>query len=207
MLRFIGRLAVYMLVGLVLPVAILLAVGQGRALAPPSYPGAAACALPCWAGITPDHTRTEDAYALLAASLSLEEAAFTFRQITNEIRFEAAAEQPVSGVIYDDRGVIAEVQLMLELPLGWLVAELDSPQCARSTQMLDGRDIVQLSWVTEDYYIGATTILPQTETLQPATRTTVLSLSRAYPICEATTQHPWQGFAPAWRYASPLPGS
>lgn len=163
------------------------------------YPGFSACELPCWAGILPTDTLTEDAVLLLREHLP--EMRLEFQQVVTQITFSAAENfNHLSGVIYDDRGRISGLRIRIGVPLWQMLDALKTPTCVRMLSGGNGEEIVVISWEMDTHYISATLLLPDASAWRPDATVMVLGIFGPYPACDAPGGYPWRGFAPVWHY-------
>jgi hypothetical protein len=185
---------------LALPVAlvgILLVVVYQQPLPPLDYPGFDACVLPCWAGIIPNETRTLDAPQVMASHLM--DAELEFSQVVTQINFTIIRrDQLVQGVIYDDRGYVYSVRLMLKLPLWRLVDLLGTPACVMNQTSATGEGIVTIWWVMDDRTVSSTLIAPKD--WNPSVEIFTLGSSQQPETCASPFVKQWRGFAPLWFY-------
>ncbi len=165
------------------------------------YPGFDVCALPCWAGILPGKTHTEEVVALLSEHVP--GVALEFQRVVTQITFSAVEySRRFSGVIYDNRGRVSGLRIRTELPLWLLIDALDTPTCIRTLSGGSGEEIVVISWEKKTHYLSGTLLLPDVSAWKPDALVMVLGIFEAYPACETPGGHPWQGFMPVWRYRS-----
>lgn len=168
-------------------------------LPPLDYPGFDACMLPCWAGILPDETRTLDAPQVMASQFAGAE--FEFSQVGMQINFTIdSPEQRLEGVIYDDRGVVGSLRVMLRMPLWQLMETLGTPQCISTQTYPDGGELVSLWWVNDQHAISSGVILPPPPEWDASAQVFTLAVFNDTERCHAPDVKPWQGFAPLWFY-------
>jgi hypothetical protein len=192
----------------ILPVLLvfgLLLVLYQRPLPRLEYPGFESCSLPCWGGILPGQTRALDSPQVMAAHLVGAE--LEFNQVSAQINFEVTGlEQQVNGSIYDDRGLVGSLRIMMRMPLWRLIMTLGTPECVSSQTYPDGGELVSLWWVQGDYTISSGVILPPPPVWNAAVEVFVLSIFGNTGICDTADVKRWQGFAPLWFYRSSRAG-
>ncbi|HLV35415.1 MAG TPA: hypothetical protein VKY59_09890 [Spirillospora sp.] len=202
MLNLVLRLTGLLWGLLMVVLAVLLAGGNGRLPAQRAqidYPGFDGCALPCWAGVTPSQTATGHAPQVMASHLA--QTQLEFRTVVTQINFEATGpDAQFNGVIYDDRGVVGGLRFEVDVPLWKLLDALDTPACIRSHPGADGREVVTVSWETQNNVVSGTIIVPTWRSWRPSARVSLLGVFTRYPACAAPGERPWHGFAPLWRY-------
>ena len=178
---------------------VLLLILQQNPLPPLDYPGFGACALPCWGGIVPDQTRTLDSPQVMAAQFGGAE--FEFSQVGMQINFTVdLPDRRLEGVIYDDRGVVGSLRVMLRMPLWRLMEALGTPQCVSTQTYPDGGELVSLWWVNDNHTISSGVILPPPPDWNASVQVFTLAVFKDIERCHAPDAKPWQGFAPLWFY-------
>lgn len=200
MLRLLLRLIPFPLAVLVLLVAIAPALGTPRVHEATWISGFRACALPCWATITPGRTPFDEAATRLRAVLP------SFSQIgtsTSQINVStAAASGGVTGFLLYIDGVVGYMRLFAALPAGEMVRQLGTPDCVWLEQS-DTSGIVQVVyWETETLSVGAMFQVNDRVTWTPETRTTNLWMDTTGRACDGELALRWIGFAPLRRYAA-----
>jgi hypothetical protein len=194
-----GRLLLVMAAPLILLVFGLLAVYQ-HPLPPLDYPGFESCMLPCWGGITPGETRTADSPQVVVAQFTGAE--FEFSQLGGmQTNFTVNSEEGrLDGVIYDDRGTVNSLRIMVRLPLWRLMETLGAPQCVSSQTYPDGGELVSLWWVNDNHTISSGVILPPPPEWNASAQVFTLAIFKDTERCNAPDVKPWRGFAPLWFY-------
>lgn len=190
------------LIVLILPVVlvyVLLRVSYQQPVNPLDYPGFDACTLPCWAGILLNETRTLDAPQLMA--VHLRDAALEFSQIATQINFTVMRrDQLVQGAIYDDRGLVHSLRLMVRLPLWQLIDLLGTPACVNNQAGSADGSMMTIWWVMDQHTVSTTLLLAPTD-WGPAVEVFTLGSSQQPETCASPFVKPWRGFAPLWFYA------
>lgn len=199
----ITRLAFSLLLGLavlpVLLVGLVLLVLHQRPVPPLDYPGFDICRLPCWAGITPAEIHTVDSPEMMA--MHLQDAELEFSQIATQINFTITGHQQlVQGAIYDDRGMVHSLRLMLQMPLWQLLELLGTPACVNNQPGSANGSMMTIWWVRDKHTVSATLLLMPTD-WGPAAAVFTLGSSQQPETCASPLLKPWRGFAPLWFYA------
>lgn len=161
--------------------------------------GFAACALPCWAGITPGETEFPQAYDLLLKHVP----GLRTRVLLNgvQINFTAQSDrQPAGGLVSNVQGFADIITLSLQLPLGQLVSRLGTPDCYFNTPNApDPWGEMTVVWQM-DHTVLTANLARSTEAVGLSTPIQSLVLRTANAICAEDDALPWIGFAPRWRY-------
>lgn len=183
--------------------AVLLA-ARPRPVPPLDAPGFEACALPCWAGITPGETRTQESPQIMSAHLP--DTPVVFSQIGTQINFNTTrTERSISGSIYDDRGTVGGLRLMMRLPLWQILELLGTPACVSQQPEASAQRFVTIRWALENHSIGVTLLLEPAEWNISAEIFSLAVFSRDAP-CSSPAEISWQGFAPLWFYQAKRAG-
>src|SRR5690606_25812707 len=161
--------------------------------------GFAACALPCWAGITPGETSFDKAFDLLVQHVPSLNTQVLMSGA--QIPFSAnLADQYASGFLYYNQGEVGNIRLSVQLPLIQLIERLGTPSCYFSGESsYDGLGSLTIYWELDGVLIAGL-ISQGTEDVQPTTPVDGVAFSPDESACDLAETHPWLGFAPRWRY-------
>lgn len=171
--------------------------------APPSItlPGFAACALPCWAGITPGQIPYRMALRVLADHLP--DMTLDFEPGLSQVNFvaQAPAANPFYGAIYEDRGQVGGLRLEVRLPVWHLIAQLGRPRCVavHRTVTLSTR-IANIYWQSGEIYIWGFLAFEDGIQWGPDSHTTSLFILHSDDPCAQPGVAGWRGFAPLRLY-------
>jgi hypothetical protein len=162
-------------------------------------PGFDACALPCWAGVTPGVTIFADAPDRVSAHVG---GNVMFRTTGDRLLFEIGPGPQLSGAIYNDRGRVDSLRLETRFPLWRLVDTLGTPRCALAGRVSGGQWRMTVYWDMEPgIQIAALAVLNTPDDWQPGTPMRTLLVLTGTDSCRDTGAHPWTGFAPLWHYS------
>jgi hypothetical protein len=162
------------------------------------------CTLPCWGGILPGETPFEDVIPLLIQNFPnsvdsppvLAGSLVSFGVIVDN--------QPVSGVVFYDRGRAGTIQLHLSLPLSDLLETLGAPGCVRyRTDENSTAPVLLTFWQIDDLSITTLLNTDGYRRLEPGMTAQDLNINADGEICGADAI-PWMGFAPLWRYKTTM---
>lgn len=201
MLALIRRLLLPLLIACGLSLGVVLALHRGESPAI-TLPGFDACALPCWAGMTPGETLYADAPRLIGEHIS--GATLNFERGFAQINFtmQAPGTNPIFGSIYDDRGQVGGVRLDGVIPLWLLLEQAGRPRCVSSSQALTSNArVINVYWQMGDIYLWSFTAFAATDRFHPASPAISLFILHSEDPCIQPDAQAWRGFAPLWVYA------
>lgn len=162
--------------------------------------GFGACALPCYAGITPGVTPFDAIQPLLMENVPR----LDRRMIGSgsALNFWATIpSQQLSGLIRYESGLVGEIQLNVVLPLTALITELGTPDCILLSASGEPGHNTVIFWERGVVSIGAVLERNQRR-ININGDARALWLRIAVPgDCSLRGALPWQGFAPLWTYA------
>jgi hypothetical protein len=197
------RLALWIVpVGVVLCAAALIVGEQTRRESAPSE--SQPCTLPCWGGILPGETPFDDVIPLLIQNFpnSVDSPPVLTGAL---VSFGVTVDnQPVSGVVFYDRGRAGTVQLHLSLPLADLLETLGAPECVRyRTDETNAAPVLLTFWEIDGLSITTLLNTDGYRRLEPGMTAQDLHINVDDGICGADAI-PWMGFAPLWRYRAAM---
>lgn len=161
-----------------------------------------ACAMPCFAGITPGQTLFTDATALIARYIpTLNEQILI--SSTQAIFFAEAEDAPdrLTGIARYAQGKVGEISLTLARPLFSVLLRFGRPDCALAYPT-GNAEYLYLYW--EDgalRYWASVAVADSVHFNSPVF--TINSSSEERSICSTNTDtRSWRGFAPVWVYGN-----
>ncbi len=160
--------------------------------------GFAACALPCFAGITPGQTPFDSVTRLLMHHVQ----SIDPRMINGgaSINFWAQSKsQLLHGLIRYDGGMVGEMQFNVALPLTEIVTELGTPDCLLPSSSRTS-PVTVVFWQRQQVSIAAV-LDPDRRAINLNANTLALWLNATQANdCSRSGALPWRGFAPIWDY-------
>lgn len=180
---------------------IVVAVGRRTPYAPTGWEliGLSACALPCWAGITPGDTAFLDAPRVLADHLPAMRRLLISPSQLNLWISDRAVE--LSAFIHYRQARVGLIEVETAVQVGDLIARYGSPACAR---MDVPSGILVLYWLSLDAE-GFGVWLNTTEWARVRLDLTTSSLFAGDLRGACADAERWQGFAPLSRYRDAVP--
>jgi hypothetical protein len=158
-----------------------------------------ACALPCWAGITPGQTSFDKAFALLVQHVPTLNTQVLMSG--SQIPFSASLpDQYASGFIYYSQGEVGNIRLSVQLPFVQLIERLGTPSCFFYAEGPYGTlGSLTVYWELDGVLIAGL-VPPGNADVQPTTSIDAVAFNPDEPACFQEDTLPWLGFAPRWRY-------
>lgn len=168
--------------------------------------GFAACALPCWAGITVGQTPSGAVIERLAAGLPVFS---NYMQAGDAVLLLGSqAETMLNGVItYERRGVVRAIEFNLApaLPADALIDRLGAPDCLiTSVEVSNGLRTSVVYWESGDFWLSAWVwggldgMLSGGGTIYAVTMTATQTADDS--PCQQNRAIRWKGIALWWRY-------
>jgi len=202
MFRFILRLSLLTFALFAASTALAPLTAQRRVEVSPAWAayGFAACALPCWAGITVGETPFSDTVTRTAASIP----ALTSHTIAGSPVFLWGNADPYffSGRVYVGGETVGRVELNLNLPADYLIARFGLPLCVLSGPDLNTTTHLSAIYWTGGDWVAAAFVNGNARTLftPSATIYSFTVFNGSMTPCPKTTA-PWRGAAVWWRYS------
>ncbi len=200
MLALIRRLLLPLLLTCGLSLGVVLALHRDEAPVI-TLPGFDACALPCWAGMTPGETRYADAPRLIGEHIP--GATLNFERGFAQINFiiQAPGSNPIFGTVYEDRAQVGGLRVDGVIPLWVLIEQVGRPRCVTSSRALTSNaQVVNVYWQMGEIYLWSFTTFADTARFRPSIPALSLFILHSEDPCTQPDAQAWRGFAPLWVY-------
>jgi hypothetical protein len=163
--------------------------------------GFTACALPCYAGMTPGVTDFRNTVELIAANVPvLSRELLVSTSQTVFFGQDDATFQTLSGLARYANGMVGEIRLTLFRTLSSVILRFGPPDCTliypptRPT-------VIFLYWQGDTALVWASASIDQAVLLRSPVFTIATTVLENRRVCESSSEiQPWRGFAAVWRY-------